>query len=122
MDAWWRGRLLYEDDESAELVAELGAHEEKMVIRKQHYDAFRETSLTHALSRLDVESLVVCGVMTDLCVETRQAFMEGFQPIVVLDATASKTEALHVAALTTLAHGFAYIETTQRIRELIDAT
>jgi len=121
MDAWWNGRLLYEDDPDADLVPEIGAHEERMIVQKHHYDAFRDTALAHALHRLDVETLVICGVMTDLCVETtsRVAFMNELQPVVVLDATASKSEELHLAALETLAHGFAYIVRTGRIRELI---
>jgi isochorismate hydrolase len=59
--------------------------------------------------------------MTDLCVETtaRQAFMSGFQPVVVSDATASKNEELHLAALKTLAHGFAHIVEARYITELI---
>lgn len=121
MDAWWRGRLLYEDDPDAELVPDVGAREEKMIIRKQYYDAFRGTALAQSLNRLDVEMLVICGVMTDLCVETtaRAAFMEEFQPVVICDATATKTEELHLAALKTLAHGFSYVATTGTILELI---
>ncbi len=121
MERWWRGRLLFEDDPQAELVPEVEATEERMVIGKHHYDAFKDTGLAAALHRLDVEMAVICGVMTDLCVEStaRTAFMEGFQPVVALDATASKNEELHLAALKTLAHGFAYVDNAQRIVELI---
>lgn len=120
METWWKGRLLYEDEPQAEILEDLKPTD-KMTVRKQHYNAFRDTTLAAALNRLDVETLVICGVMTDLCVETtaRAAFMNGIQPVVTLDATAAKNEELHLAALRTLAHGCAYITTTDRIIELI---
>jgi nicotinamidase-related amidase len=115
MGSWWKGRLLYEDDPQAELAEEIEREAEDIVIRKEYYDAFEKTGLERTLSDADVKTLVICGVMTDLCVETtaRRAFTLGYQPVIVEDATASKNDELHRAALTTLAHGFAYIETTR---------
>jgi isochorismate hydrolase len=121
MQSWWKGRLIYEDEEQADLAPEINLEQSDKVIKKQHYDAFRETPLAEILTDGGIKELVICGVMTDLCVETtaRQAFMNGFQPVVIRDATASKTAELHMAALKTLAHGFAYVVETERITELI---
>lgn len=119
MDSWWKGRLLYEDEDQATLASELAVNPSDEVIKKQYYDAFRNTALSELLKKGNIEQLIIGGVMTDLCVETtaREAFMNGYQPVVVLDATASKTEDLHLAALKTLAHGFAYVERTNKILE-----
>lgn len=120
MQSWWHGRLLYEDDPDAAIDPALDASA-KRVIGKRHYDAFRDTDLGSVLASAHTHMLVVCGVMTDLCVETtaRQAFMEGFQPVVALDATATGSEELHLSALKTLAHGFAYVERADHIIDCV---
>jgi len=119
MDSWWKGRLLYETDDDAELVVNPANNE--TVLRKEYYDAFRNTELDDILKKEGADTLVICGVMTDLCVETtaRQAFMNGYQPVVALDGTATKNEELHLSSLRTLAHGFACVETISSILENI---
>jgi isochorismate hydrolase len=64
-----------------------------------------------------VKNVVLCGVLTHLCVETtaRHAFMLNFQPIIVSNACASESKEHHDAALLNLAHGFAYICETKTI-------
>lgn len=84
-------------------------------IPKEHYSAFFETPLEETLSEHRIDTVIICGVMTHLCVDTtaRHAFMLGWEPIIVADACCSKTSAYHEAALSALAHGFARIVTTQ---------
>ncbi len=79
------------------------------IIHKQHYSAFIGTGLEKYLKKRNIGRVVVCGVMTHLCVDTtvRHAFMLGFQPVIVRDACCSKSPALHKAALLALGHGFA---------------
>lgn len=86
-------------------------------ISKEHYSAFFKTDLEEILHRETIDRVVICGVMTHLCVDTttRHAFMLGFRPIVASDACCSKTDAYHTAALLVLAHGFARICTTEEI-------
>lgn len=121
MGTWWNGRLIFEDEDEAELDPRLEVATVDKIIKKQTYDAFKNTELQDILSAFQTRMLVICGVMTDLCIETtaRQAFLNGIQPVVALDATATKNEDLHLSALKTLAHGFAYVEKTDRIIKLI---
>jgi nicotinamidase-related amidase len=86
-------------------------------ISKEYYSAFFRTDLEDILRGGAIERVVICGVMTHLCVDTtaRHAFMLGFRPIVVSDACCSKTEAFHAFALAALAHGFAYVATAREI-------
>jgi len=53
--------------------------------------------------------------MTNLCVETtaRQAFVRDLRVRVLLDATATASEELHLAALRNLAYGFAHVQTAE---------
>jgi isochorismate hydrolase len=54
--------------------------------------------------------------MTNLCVETtaRDAFMRDHRVHVLMDATATTDESLHLASLINLAFGFAHVETTRQ--------
>lgn len=76
---------------------------------KTGYSAFRGARLKDWLRRRKVRDLVICGVMTHLCVESsaRDAFDEGLRVFIPADASAAPTEALHLSALRTLSHGFA---------------
>ena len=51
--------------------------------------------------------------MTNLCVETtvRSAFVRDFSVRVLMDATATADERMHLAALVNMAFGFAYVQT-----------
>lgn len=88
-----------------------------ILITKEHYSAFQGTGLAARLRRRGIKSIVLCGAMTHLCVDTtaRQGFMLGFRPVVVSDACCSKSPAYHRAALMALGHGFADILRTSDI-------
>ncbi|MEW6239950.1 MAG: isochorismatase family protein, partial [Chloroflexota bacterium] len=71
------------------------------------------------LRDLEVEQVVITGVMTHLCCETtaRAAFVRGFDVFYVVDGTATYTEAFHRASLLNLAHGFAVPVLAEEILE-----
>jgi nicotinamidase-related amidase len=89
----------------AEVVDELGCGPEDMVVDKVRFDAFQWTSLEPLLRGLGVRELVVCGVVTNLCVETtvRSAFMRDFPVTLLADCCAAKTRRLHELSLEVLA-------------------
>ena len=70
-------------------------------IDKTRYSAFYETDLEERLRALGVDGVVVCGVTTNVCVEStvRDAFFRDIRIIVPSDATAAVTPELHEAAL-----------------------
>jgi nicotinamidase-related amidase len=94
-----------------------------IIFNKQHYSAFTGTGLEEWLRSRKINRLMVCGVMTHLCVDTtvRQAFMLGFTPVIIADACCSKTAALHKAALLALEHGFAEVLSTKAAGERLSA-
>ena len=79
------------------------------VIEKTQYDAFYRTGLGDLLEELGVTTVVVTGVMTNLCCETtaRSAFVRGYKVLMPVDGTATVNSELHRATTVNLAHGFA---------------
>ncbi len=61
------------------------------VISKRFPNAFRETNLLATLRALEVNQLILCGMMTHMCVDfsAKEAFDLGFAVTVVGDATAT---------------------------------
>jgi len=62
------------------------------IIYKHFPNAFRETKLYEILKDWDVERVVICGMMTHMCVDAtaRAAADLGFQVIVAADACATR--------------------------------
>ena len=89
----------------ADVVDELGCGPDAMVVDKVRFDAFQWTSLEPLLRGLGVTELVVCGVVTNICVETtvRSAFMRDYPVTLLADCCAAKTRRLHELSLEVLA-------------------
>jgi ureidoacrylate peracid hydrolase len=79
------------------VVDELGAGPDDLYIDKVRFDAFLWTSLDPLLRGLGAESLVVCGVVTNICVEStvRAAFMRDYRVTLLADGCAARTTRLH---------------------------
>lgn len=110
MEDWW-GRRLHRDDPWAALSPDIAVLPDEPVLVKATYSAFHGTGLADLLRARDADTVVLCGVQTHLCVETtaRHAFIQGFRPVVVADATAAPDLDLHLGALRGLAHGLARV-------------
>jgi nicotinamidase-related amidase len=63
------------------------------VFQKHHPNSFRDTPLLEHLRQQSIERLVICGMMTHMCVDatTRAACDFGFECQVAQDACATKT-------------------------------
>jgi nicotinamidase-related amidase len=121
MGAWWSSFVL-ENSAASELDPSLVPHPGELVFRKQHYSAFRETPLEAWLKARAIDTLVLCGTMTHICVDTsaRDAFMCGFDVLVVSDACASKHRALHESSLQGLSHAVARLATTDAVMSQLE--
>ncbi|AIF82920.1 nicotinamidase-like amidase [Candidatus Nitrososphaera evergladensis SR1] len=66
------------------------APEDHIVIKRRD-SAFHDTEIGVWLKSLDVDTLLFCGIDTSICVETslRDAFNNGYDVVLVSDATAS---------------------------------
>ena len=81
----------------ADVVDDLDCEPDDLRVDKVRFDAFQWTSLEPLLRGLAVSRLVICGVVTNLCVETtvRSAFMRDYPVTLIEDACAAKTRRLH---------------------------
>ncbi len=87
--------------EEARVVKELEPGAEDYVVTKRRYDAFFATDLDLLLHELGVDTVVLTGVATDICVlhTAAGAFYRGYRVIVVEDGTAGVTRERHRWAL-----------------------
>ncbi len=88
----------------AQVMDELGFGPDDLVVDKVRFDAFQWTSLEPLLRGLGVAELIICGVVTNLCVEStvRSAFMRDFPVTLLADCCAAKTRRLHELSLEVL--------------------
>jgi isochorismate hydrolase len=106
MGRWWK-ELISADSKLSAIISDFDPEPDRVVLKNQ-YDAFYRTELEQTLKYHDIEFIVVCGVMTNLCCETtaRSAFMRGFHPVIPVDATAAYNREFHLAAFRNLCFGF----------------
>lgn len=100
---------------------------DEIVIIKHFPNSFRNTELLDVLKKAGVGRLVICGLMTHMCIDstTRAAFDLGFDCIVAQDACATKdisfdgfvipAESVHRAFLGALSGMFAKIVPTEKV-------
>ena len=95
------GRLLVRGELGHDIVETLRPLEREIVIDKPGYSAFAHTGLQQVLTKHGIETLILTGVTTEVCVSStlRAATDLGYRCITVGDACASSDLNLHKAAL-----------------------
>lgn len=90
-----------------------------IVVPKNRPSAFYSTPLDSYLRSMRIESLVICGVTTNICVETtaRDASQRDYRTFVVADATAEMEPDRHDVALRALALMFARVLNIEEVLE-----
>ena len=88
----------------SELIDEIKVHESDFIVDKNRYSAFYGTPLQSYLSSQDIRTLVICGVTTNVCVETtaRDASQRDYRTFIVGDACGEIAPERHEWALATL--------------------
>jgi nicotinamidase-related amidase len=81
----------------ADIVPELGPAPGDMVITKRQWGAFYGTELDLQLRRRGIHTIVLCGISTNIGVEStaRFAYEYGYQQIFAEDATAARSKDEH---------------------------
>ena len=105
----------------AEIVDQLPVQDRDFVVTKNRYSAFYGTNLETILTSLGIRNLVICGVTTNMCVETtaRDGMQRDYRVFVVSDATGELDRERHVMALRTLNFGFAWVVTINDVIQAI---
>lgn len=85
------GGFLEEGTDGAEFADVVAPAKDELVIQKRNPNSFLQTDLEQRLRDLDVEEVVVVGMMTSMCVDatTRAGADLGFQMTLVPDACAA---------------------------------
>jgi nicotinamidase-related amidase len=83
--------------EGTEIHPDVAPLPDEPVIVKNFPNSFRETELLTLLKEAGIEQLVICGMMTHMCVDatTRAAFDLGFACTIVHDACAARALAFN---------------------------
>jgi ureidoacrylate peracid hydrolase len=75
--------------------------ENEALLEKHTYSGFSNPAFSQILAGAGIDSLVFCGVQTNVCVEAtlREAHSRGFYVTLAADAVASHTKPLHEATI-----------------------
>jgi nicotinamidase-related amidase len=95
------GRILIRGEAGHDIIPELYPLDSEIVIDKPGKGAFYATELGEVLHRHGIENLLVCGVTTEVCVNTtvREANDRGYRCVVLADACASYFPEFHEMGL-----------------------
>ncbi|MGD0637847.1 MAG: isochorismatase family cysteine hydrolase [Nitrososphaerales archaeon] len=91
-----------------------------IMISKPSYGAFTNTSLDYILKNLGMDTVVICGTMTNYCCGTtaREAHARGYKVVFGSDCNATDDATIQEAELKTLRRGFSLVISTD---EIVDA-
>ena len=96
----WGPHAMYNSSE-AEVIDEIKPSKQDIVLYKRSYSGFRDTGLSSILRDLGVDTVVLTGIHTHICVfhTAIDSFYERFNIIVVKDAVAAFSNQDHEYAL-----------------------
>lgn len=85
----------------AEVIEELAPHPNDIVLPKRRFSAFYKTDLDQTLRVLGVDTIVVTGITTEVCVlmTALDGLCHDFCAILLEDCTASKSATIHDSCL-----------------------
>jgi nicotinamidase-related amidase len=91
------GRILIRGEAGHDIIPELYPLDSEIVIDKPGKGAFYATELSDVLEKRGIENLLVCGVTTEVCVNTtvREANDRGYRCVVISDGCASYFPEFH---------------------------
>ena len=95
------GRLLIRGEYGHDIIDELRPLAGEPIVDKPGYGAFHQTDLAQILAVHQVNQLYICGVTTEVCVNStlREAIDRGYACVLVADACGSAYADLHDATL-----------------------
>jgi nicotinamidase-related amidase len=101
--------------------AALAPRPDELVVRKRWYDAFAGTPLDGALRARGVDTLVVTGTMTDICVLATVvgAFNREYRITVVEDAVTTLWPEIQRATLDIIGRAYGRITSTKEVADVV---
>ena len=101
----------------ADLVQEVGPHAGDLVITKRQWGAFYGTELDLQLRRRGIETLILCGISTNIGVEStaRDAYERNYRQIFARDAMAARSAEEHEMSIARIFPRLGQVRTTDQI-------
>ena len=105
----------------SEIVPELAGHAGDFIITKKQWGAFYDTGLDLQLRRRKINTIVLCGIATNIGVEStaRFAYEYGYNQIFAEDAMSSMAMEDHAFAIKKILPRLGRVRSTQEILESI---
>lgn len=118
-----RKRELAKDGDGFQFWHEMDVRDRDRKVEKTRYSAFipGASNLETILREYSADTLIICGVATNVCVEStaRDAMMMNYSTVIIEDACAANTPEAHAASLNTLYRNFGDVQTTDQIIEIM---
>ena len=101
----------------AELYEGISPSPSERVVIKHRYSAFINTDLNTVLKARNIQSVLVCGVATNVCVETtaRDGYMYDYYVTMIDDCSAAYEAKLHLGTLENIRRHFGLVTSSQEI-------
>ena len=114
----------YISHHSSDIIDELKPEDRDFVLQKNTSGTFISTRLDSFLRNMDIETVLVTGVVTNFCVyaTAREAADYGFQVVVVEDCCAAWSPEIHEATLKSFGLLTGYILTHTKVMKKISKT
>ena len=95
----------------------LDVQQADIIVKKHRYSSFLGTDLDLILRSRGIAALVLCGVVSNVCVETaaRDGFQLGYDVIVVNECVAAPTMKEHESAIWNIEHYFGKVMALQDV-------
>lgn len=106
-------------DDWAEYVPELNVQPSDIQITKRQWGAFYGTELDLQLRRRGIKTLLLCGISTNIGVEStaRDAYERGYNQVFVEDAMAARSDAEHNFPIQTVFQKMGLVKSTGEVLE-----
>jgi len=84
-----------------EVVDELAPRDNEYVLHKRRYSAFFQTDLEIVLRNLDIDTLIICGTVSNICCEStaRDAYYWDYKVVFGSDVCSALNKAAHDATI-----------------------
>lgn len=105
-----------------ELVPELGVSEKDYIVTKRQWGAFFGTDLDLQLRRRGIDTIVLCGIATNIGVEStaREAYQFGYNQIFITDAMTTFSQEAHDASIRFIFPRIGKLRTTEEFLSQIN--
>ena len=119
----YRREKLAKDGDGFQLFEGMDVRSSDRKINKTRFSAFARdaSNIEKVLGEYGTHVLVVCGIVTNVCVEStvRDAMMLNYEVLVAEDACASSNERAHEASINNMYTHFADVTLTSNIKRLL---